>query len=372
LPEFLLDYFIPELIEMRKVLFLTGSIKQGGAEFQILAFAKLLKENGFDVKVVALTDYTYYLSYIEENRISYTSIKEGGKIQKLLAASGIIHDYSPEYVVSYIRRTSIVAIVIRILNLFRFKLIISERTSLKIPLYDLFYFNFALLANKITVNSTSKFDYIRHCFPLLRNRLYFLPNIINIGRFAALIRNKTHDGVFKVYYVGRISREKNLLNLLRAIFELSQKNVPVCLRLVGECNDPTYLEEIMSLVKELTLNDIVDISSPADNVNTIYSKADLLCLVSFYEGFSNVLCEAMCSGLAVIASSIEENKYLVEDGENGFLVNPYDFNEIATAIEKFLKLDPAEKVLMSQRNRDKIIRKLNPSEISQAYLSLFK
>ena len=53
----------------------------------------------------------------------------------------------------------------------------------------------------------------------------------------------------------------------------------------------------------------------------VYSQIDCLCLISDYEGFSNVIAEALCCGKAVVTSDIPENRYLIEDGINGFVVN---------------------------------------------------
>ena len=47
-----------------KVLFITGSLNQGGAEFQILQLAKLFQEKGNEVEVFAITNYSFYMSFI--------------------------------------------------------------------------------------------------------------------------------------------------------------------------------------------------------------------------------------------------------------------------------------------------------------------
>ncbi len=356
-----------------KILLLTGSINQGGAEFQLLALADLLKKKGFQIEVLALTDYSYYLPYIKEKEISYSCVSnEGNRFQRLSRAVKAIRSAKADLVISYIRATSMVAILAKILTFFRFKLVISERTALIMPKYDLFYFNLALSANALTVNSRSKMNYILKRFPLLKGRTFFMPNIINIDKFMAVKRTANETDVVRLSFVGRISPEKNLLNLVKAVGTLAKKGHPVNLSLFGSTNNKKHFEELNQLIKELSLENVVQYEGPAPDVTDVYKKTDLFCLVSIFEGFSNVLSEAISSGIPVIASDIEENRFLVEDGINGFLADPADYKSIAAAIEKFLNLSPGEIGRISNNNKEKARALFEEEEIYQSYLEIFK
>ena len=54
-----------------KILFVTGSLNQGGAEFQLLQMTKLFKQYGHSVSIIAITDYDFYKWFIEENNLDY-------------------------------------------------------------------------------------------------------------------------------------------------------------------------------------------------------------------------------------------------------------------------------------------------------------
>jgi glycosyltransferase involved in cell wall biosynthesis len=357
----------------KKILLVVGSINQGGAEFQLLSLARLLQSKGLNVEVLALTDYNYFKPYIVEHGIKYSSVSnEGSTLKRLRKAVKQIIGKKPDLVISYIKRVSQVSIVARVLSGFRFKLIISERTSLIKPRHDLFYFNLALLANKVTVNSTSKYAYIKKRFPLLTNRTEFIPNIIDIKKFSSVQLNKYEFENVRISYVGRISPEKNLLNLVKAIHIIVDKGYKVTFSLIGESNNKNYLEEVSNLINKLKLETVVKYEGPTTDVTEVYKKTDLLCLVSVFEGFSNVLSEAIASGIPVIASDIEENRFLVDDKINGFLVDPNDPASLAAGIEKFLQLTPAEVEIISKSNRKKAIAIFDEENLYQRYLGIFK
>lgn len=360
------------MINKKKILLVVGSVNQGGAEFQLLSLARLLQSKGLNVEVLALTDYDYFLGYIGEHNIKYSCVSnDGSSFKRLNRAVRQIIAKKPDLVISYIKRVSQVSIMARVLSGFRFKLIISERTSLVKPLHDLFYFNVALLANRLTVNSTSKYAYIRKRFPLLKNKTVFIPNIIDIENFLTIRKTVHNTGKVRISYVGRISPEKNLLNLVKAIRIIIDKGYMVTLLVIGAANNKKYLHEVFSLIKELNLENIVTYESPTKDVTEIYKKTDLLCLVSLFEGFSNVLSEAIASGVPVIASDIEENRFLVEDRINGFLINPNNPISLATGIEKFLQLNSTEIETISTNNRQKARAIFNEENIYQQYLKIF-
>jgi len=356
-----------------KILLVTGSINQGGAEFQLLALADLLQRRGMDIEVLALTDHSHYLPYIKEKNIRYSCISnKGNNFQRILRSVKAIRKAKPALVISYIRATSLVAILSKMASFFRFKLIISERTALILPRYDLLYFNLALSANAVTVNSKSKVSYINKRFPYLKKRIFFIPNIINFDKFRNIEKVNSNSSEVRISYVGRISPEKNLLNLVRAIDAVERKGYKISLSLHGAANNKRYHEEMMLLIKELQLENTVQYKGPTNDVGEVYKNTDLLCLVSIFEGFSNVVSEAISSGVPVLASDIEENRFLVEDGINGFLADPGSYESIAAGIEKFLRLTDAQKSVISANNKAKAQALFDEEKIYRQYLGIFK
>lgn len=91
--------------------------------------------------------------------------------------------------------------------------------------------------------------------------------------------------------------------------------------------------------------------SPNQSIEVEYRKADISCIPSLYEGYPNVVAEAMSCGLPILCSNVCENPYIVEEGVNGFLFNPESPENIATAINKMICLTKTERQEMGIRNR---------------------
>ena len=201
-----------------KILFITGSLNQGGAEFQILALAKLFKEKGNEVEVLAITEYNFYYGFVKSHNLTYTHLKNNeSKVKRIFLTKKKINNYRPDWVISFLRQPSIVALLCKLIPGSKFRLLISERTSLVLPWYDKFYFNFSLVSNRITTNSISKFLYIKNRFPLLKKRTFFVPNIIELARFTKAADTRQVANLCRISFVGRISPEKNLISLIKSL-----------------------------------------------------------------------------------------------------------------------------------------------------------
>ena len=71
-----------------KILLITGSLNQGGAEYQIIKLAELFREKGHEVELFALTDYKHYLNYVNENKIKYTHLlNEQSRLKRIFLTS---------------------------------------------------------------------------------------------------------------------------------------------------------------------------------------------------------------------------------------------------------------------------------------------
>lgn len=354
-----------------KVLFLAGSLNQGGAEFQLLSLAKLFKDKGHEVEVFALTDYEFYMPFIHSHSLKYTCLSnDQAKIKRVFLTAKKIRTSKPDLIVSYLKVVSQVAIVARMMSMIKVKLIVGERTSLIKPWHDLYYFNLLLLADHVTVNSVSKLNNIKRRFPLLRNRLNFMPNIIEIQDYKPEVIIPKESTSLKIIYVGRISPEKNILTLVQSVIKILERGKKITLELYGDNKSKLYFEKVKDEINASSFRESIIHMGPVTDVKAAYKNADLLCLISSYEGFSNVLAEALACGIPVIASDIEENRYLVEDETNGFLVNPEDSESVVNGINKFISLSLGERQQIRINNRGKAELLFDKESIYKNYIKI--
>ena len=101
-------------------------------------------------------------------------------------------------------------------------------------------------------------------------------------------------------------------------------------------------------------------------------EADIFCLPSLYEGYPNVICEAMACGLPVVCSNVCDNPLIVENGVGGFLFNPISEENIANALELMINLSKKDKLNMSRHNRRCVVERNSSVVFLNKYLTLIE
>ena len=355
-----------------KILFITGSLNQGGAEYQMLELVKLFQDRGHEVQLFAITDYDHYKPFILKYKIPYTHLfNHQSKLKRIWLTSRKIKNFQPDLIFSYLKVVGKVTVIAKLLSGVKCKVIVGERTADIQPLKDKFHFNLMRVANAITVNSMSKLEYLQENFEGIKKKSYFFPNILDISQIPLLEKsyklNFLHLG-----FIGRISSEKNIIQMIQAVAMLNLKNIPVHFSIYGDARSPSYLEEVKALIRTEELKETVILMGKTNDILEVYRQIDLLILISDYEGFSNVISEALCSGLPIITSDIPENKYLVENHKNGFIVNHKEPESIASGIEKYMNLSVSEKRKMSLENRKKTEAIFDRELLYKNYMDLIK
>ena len=93
-----------------------------------------------------------------------------------------------------------------------------------------------------------------------------------------------------------------------------------------------YANECQAMIKELGIEDFFKLMPKRQDIENAYREADIFCLPSHFEGTPNVICEAMASGLPVMASNVCDNPHFVKSEENGWLFDQNNVPEMADVI----------------------------------------
>ena len=170
--------------------------------------------------------------------------------------------------------------------------------------------------------------------------------------------------------VGRLHTQKNVGFLLRLVAAI-RSNTEVRVRIIGDGPERPSLE---TAAAALGISDCVEFEGwlPREAVRDAYQSATLLVHASTYEGMSNVILEALASGLPVAASHIPENSELIQDGTNGFLFDPAgDAAELADRIWALFK-DPGELDRLSTAARATIEKRFSWNHAADLYEQLLQ
>lgn len=144
---------------------------------------------------------------------------------------------------------------------------------------------------------------------------------------------------FIITLIGRINRLKGHKWLLNTFINNFKNNKNIKLLFVGSpvVEQEYYLEEIEDIIKEKNVGDQVKIIGFKKDLRPFLNLTDILAVPSTEaESFGLVALEAMLSKKPVIGSNHGGLTEIIIDNETGFLVEPFNENELAKAIQKLL------------------------------------
>jgi starch synthase len=244
----------------------------------------------------------------------------------------------------------------------------------------------------IAVSGETKCD-IERLFDVDPNRVRVIHNGIDLEEYRrvdstdALKRHGVNPDEPYLLFVGRITRQKGIIYLVRAIqFMDPGFQIVLC---AGAPDTPEIAIEMQKAVEQAKAkrSDIIWIEAMVDRraVIELYSHAAVFCCPSIYEPFGIINLEAMACGTAIVASAVGGIKEVVVNGETGFLVpleqmrespfeplNPEKFSrDLAGKINQLMK-DRQLREKFGKAGRKRVEEKFSWSTIAQKTKALYE
>ncbi len=216
-------------------------------------------------------------------------------------------------------------------------------------------------------------------FENLNYKLEIIPLGIDISRFRPnankyILRKKYNINSKNVLlFIGRIVEKKGLIFLIKAMPEIMLKNPDTELII---CGDGPLKKEYERLILKMNLEDSIRFVGyiSDENIKIEYlSLSDILIVPSILtkfgdtEGLGVVLLEGLATGTPVIASNIGGIPDIIKDGENGFLTEPENSEDIAKNVgiilsDKILKQEFSNnglKIVYEKFSWEVVIKKIS-------------
>jgi glycosyltransferase involved in cell wall biosynthesis len=208
--------------------------------------------------------------------------------------------------------------------------------------YNHFLYKAAHKATRLgTVSQFSKDDIV-NTFKIDPDKVDVLYNGIN--SFLAPVDEQTKQLIKAKYtgandyfiFVGTLHPRKNILRLLQA-FELFKKKTSSGMKLVLVGKEMHRTNEMHEYHCQMQFREDVIFTGylPEDEIRKIYASALCLTFVPYFEGFGIPLIEAMQCDVPVITSNITSMPEIA--GDAALMVDPYDINSIAGAMERIVQ-----------------------------------
>ncbi|MCK5282763.1 MAG: glycosyltransferase family 4 protein [Nanoarchaeota archaeon] len=198
------------------------------------------------------------------------------------------------------------------------------------------------------------------------NGMLIVPNAVDIKQFS-LKRKKSKKIVIAA--IRRLVPEKRIQDLINAVAKLP-------INLINKMNlwiigDGPERDRLVRLTEERGLKNITSFFGMVSHkeIPSLLSQIDICVNPSVQEGMATANIEAMASGSCVIATRAVGNDEVIIDGENGFLYEPEDVNQLSMILEKCIRNYP-KRVCINARKQIK--ENFSIEKVADDYILIYK
>jgi len=310
-------------------MFLINNLGVGGAEKMFIEEINRLSSVGHDVSLGVLygnqSDNTE-LSLLNIKEVSFLRFKSLYDVRGYIRLIKILKGKNIKKIYSTLDDANFVSCLLKIFytspKVYVREANIVNKKSLKMRIADAFL---NLLAHKIVAVSEGVKRSIFYS-----SKVVVIENAINLPSQTVSFKNKKKVDILSV---GSLTEKKDHLFLLKS---LKDANFDFHLNVAGEGSLRSLLENFIkqnNMLNKITLLGNLE----KEKLNQAYLKSDIFILSSKWEGFPNVLLEAMSCGLPVVSTEVSGAEDLIEDGKSGFLVPSGNKEKLAEVISKLAK-----------------------------------
>jgi|TARA_B100001093_G_scaffold425695_1_gene419289 glycosyltransferase involved in cell wall biosynthesis len=346
-----------------KILYVLPTLKKDGAEVQI---ANLIK-NCDNFEIDLFTFDLYRIGDSIEQNLGEIKVFSKKRILSIIEIYKLIQVNNYDIVHSHLPKADL---FVGLINLFNnsFIHIISvhaqygtrtEESKIKYLFFNIFW-KFILNRSDGVIAISGKIKKW-----LVQNKKISSKKITTI-HYGIEITNRTESTLNgnTIGMAARILPWKGWEGVLKVALVLKKQNLDYKLIFAGS-DDINYKKTLVEKVKEQGLEEYVFFHNHYENIEDFFSKIDLFLFLSESEGFGLVVLEAIENNTPVICSNIEPLSEFVDNSFNT-LVNPNNFNDIATLAAKILD-DKNFKNKVQTKQKEKIIKEFSIGKASYKY-----
>jgi len=354
-----------------KVCLLSISLANGGAERSTALLSKMLEKEGFEVHIAILTDAVSYDyggklfnlgKYKTENDSLWKRLKRFRKLKRFFVESDF------DFIIDNRVRNNSLREFYYLKYLYAQQNIIYVVRSFKLDNYFPESFVLKKGFSNLMIKKAVKIVGVAKAISAEVNRKFQTEKAVTI--YDVLEDLEQDDKTFPEKYIlflGRIDEKpKNFPLLLKAYKKsgLSEENIK--LKILGSGPDEAFLNE---KIDELNLKNDVQRIPFTKTVYPYLKKALFLVLSSRYEGLPRVVLEALGVGTPVVSVDCKSGpNELIQNRENGLLVENHNEKALAEAIKEMVKNDELRHYCQS--NAKKSVAHFNFDHIAEQWKNL--
>lgn len=362
---------------MKKILCLIDSLRMGGgAERQMAGLANFLHARQYLVHLVTYYDQGCYPELLNVKGLIRTVLKvRKNKFSKLIAVRKYIADNGGfDWVITYKDGPALISCFLKVFG-GNFRLMVSERnTNLSLGNKDKIKFFLYKWADVVVPNSYAQKKFIDEHFGNLSNKTRTITNFTDTDYFIPAGNTSTKK--INVLTVGRIAKQKNVLNYLAAIRLIKEEcgTEKIHFDWFGNVQpgEEEYANLCLEYYKKFNLESILEFHPATNEILKHYQQCDIFCLPSKYEGFPNVICEAMSCGKPIVCSNICDNPSIVLNNVNGCFFDPLKVESIYCVIKKIVSMPKEDRERWGVASRTIAEKMFSKEAFVQKYIDIIE
>lgn len=358
----------------KKILLVIDLLNSGGAQRQLVGLAKLLKDAGHSPKVVYYIEHSFYKKFLDENGVESEMLMPDTKNEKKRDLFFYLHvkknlrtaikTFKPDTIIAYMDLPNILSVFATPKHM-PCRLIVSERnTTQHIGLMERVKYRCFNRTDAIVPNSHAQERFITANYPRLQSKMVTITNFVDTEMFTP-VADKISNEKPLILTVGRLAPQKNIMTYLKVLKRLKDNGVAFRALWYGGGFD-AYSDQCLEAVRVYGIEEMFEFRPPTREIVTVYQQADLFCLPSLYEGFPNVVCEAMSCGLPVVASNVCDNPDII-DSSCGLLFNPKDEEDMFNKLKTILTKPQSELIALGEASRLRAVNLFSAEKFLEEY-----
>lgn len=348
-----------------RILLVLPSLERGGGERVLLQLSGLFIDAGREVHIVALLGGGPLRPLVPNNVTLHELVDASDAVNGLALAwrafprlISLIRRLRPDAVLSTMTGTNLLTVLARMLGRVHTRLVLREAASLvntKSALKRLaMRWLYKSADGFVAVSSGVAQDLCG--LGLAGDRVHVIRNPVDVERLQLLagVGHSLLEQGDEPYVVslGRLAEQKDHLTLLRA-YAASELRASHRLVIVGEGE---WHQRLMVLVDELGLVDRVQFTGAMNNPYRVLADAKLHILSSRWEGYPNVLLEALALGVPVVSTDCPYGpQEILDHGRYGRLAPVADVAALAGAMDEELRWPSLGVAAVLTRHRPQVI-----------------
>ncbi len=356
-----------------KLAFYIGSLNKGGAERVFVNLAEYFQNKGY--QIVMVTQYQKEDEYVLAEGIrrvisdippeETTGSRAVNFYRRMSRLHRIWKKERPDLVLSCVGKNNFMAVVTTMFTKTKPVVSVVGEAKEEYPnrlMKALANLLFPFASGVILQTERSKSFFSQR----VSRTSVILPNSLNPLFIRERFRGEREK---RIVSVGRLDANKNHEMMIRAFAGLAGRYPEYTLTIYGEGE---LREHLQKLIASLGLEEKVFLPGVVPDVAERIEKAALFLLVSYSEGVSNALIEALALGLPVIATDVPSGgtQELIRHGENGLIIPPGDEEALKAAMERLLSDGEYAERLGEQAH--KIQERLAPERVNRQWQEYFE